>query len=268
MCIVPYDKLKRAMLPPELIIDNYIQNYRDVSSEEYLTEYVNRSTLFLNLSGGIPYQHTPKRQQCCAECDCRSEKYEFDFKRLGTQSSLYAKRNLSLQKVQLTKGVIATCIPRQLDGMYIARTLQLLNQHNLNDLKKIDSIQLPKFDRNNLSPEREIKYILKSAKCRKNVLFFCEDFIYSTDSYPLSDIVCTLEKYLNDCLSALFMFREDLVPDKDTYLGIIVQGHMCFAIWEKHGIHFKDSIPLADSPVFSELYSMVNEYYKPILQFR
>ena len=106
MVLIPKNELKRATLPPELIIDNYIENYRDTSYEEYLTEYMNCSSLFLSISEGEPYQHIPQKRQNQGECDCCSSRYALDFKLFGTQSSIYAKRNLSLQKYMAAEGIM------------------------------------------------------------------------------------------------------------------------------------------------------------------
>ena len=268
MYLVPLSKLNRATLPPEMIIDGYIENYRSISYEEYLTEYINQSSLFLNLSEGKLYKHTPKDQQSHAECDCCSEQYELDFKLLGTQSSIYAKRNLSMQKYMMADGVITSCIPRQTEGMNVAITNGLLQRYSLDDLCAINQSDTVKFDRNNLSEITELKAILKIAKCKKNTLFFYTDFIFLNESFPFSDIIYTVEKYMNDCFSALFMFRNKAVPIQDTYFAVIIQGFICIAIWDNQSIHFKDCIPLSKSSIFLELYNIIDEKYKRILLLR
>lgn len=46
MIEVPLSKLCRTALPPELIIDGFIENYPDVGHEDYLTEFINYSSFF------------------------------------------------------------------------------------------------------------------------------------------------------------------------------------------------------------------------------
>lgn len=261
MSDIPYSKLCRTSLPPELIIDGFIENYPDVGHEDYLTEFINHSSFFLALSEGQAYQHTPKSRQSNAECDCCLDVYKIDFKRLGTNSALYAKRNLSQQKVCLAPGVMAFCIPRQTEGMGVTLTNPLMQRYSLEDLLSIDSSSKPKFDRNKVSPELDVKGILDSVKCDKNVMFFCLDFVSVDDNFPFESIIKATESYLNRCFSALFNFRDRFISDRDTYLAVIVQGYMCFAIWNGGMIQFKDFIPLSKSPIFIDLYGAINEAY-------
>lgn len=263
MIEVPLSKLCRTSLPPELIIDDFIENYPnpDVGHEDYLTEFINHSSLFLALSEGQAYQHIPKNKQSNAECDCCSDVYKIDFKRLGTTSALYAKRNLSQQKVCLAPGIMASCIPRQIEGMEVTLTSPLMQQYSLEDLLNIDGCTKQKFNRNEISPELDVKGILNSAKCDKNVVFFCLDFISTEDNFAFESIVKVTEWYLNRCFSSVFNFRDKFVRDRDTYLAIIVQGYMCFAIWNGSMIQLKDFIPLSKSPIFIDLYSTINEVY-------
>lgn len=268
MIEVPLSKLYRTSLPPELIIDGFIENYPDVGHEDYLTEFINQSPLFLTLSEGQAYQHTPKNRQSNAECDCCSDGYKIDFKRLGTMSALYAKRNLSQQKVRLAPGVMASCIPRQIEGMEVTLTNPLMQRYSLEDLLNIDSSTKSRFDRNKVSPELDVKGILDSAKCDKNVMFFCLDFVSTDDDFPFESIMQVTESYLNRCFSSLFNFRDRFVRDRDTYLAVIIQGYMCFAIWNESTIQFKDFIPLSKSPIFIDLYGAINEAYSKKMVIR
>lgn len=261
MIELPLSKLCRTALPPELIIDGFIENYPDVGHEDYLTEFINHSSIFLELSKNQPYQHIPKSRQSNAECDCCSDEYKIDFKRLGTTSALYAKRNLSQQKVLLAPGVMASCIPRQTNGMEVTLTSPLMQRYSLEELLNIDGSVKPRFNRNKVSPELDVKGILDSAKCDKNVMFFCLDFVSTDDNFPFESIVKVTESYLNRCFSALFNFRDKFVGNRDTYLAVIVQGYMCFAIWNGSMIQFKDFISLSKSPIFIDLYGTINEVY-------
>lgn len=256
--MVPLDKVWRTSLPPELIIDSFIENNEPVSYEDYLTEFVNSSALFLSLSKGQVYRHIPSKRQNNGECDCYTKQYELDFKLLGTQSGIYAKRNLSLQKAYIAPGVLATLIPRQIKGMETTLTNNLLRRYSVDDLLEIDNSKFPKFDRDKLCPELDVQSILKIAKCKKNVLYFYTDFIYSDVSFSLRDIVETVEVHTNECFSNLFRFRDLFVTDKDTFFAIIVQGHMCIAVWQNGFIRFKEQIPLSTSTVFSGLYGTIS----------
>ena len=61
----------QRLLPPELIIDNYILN-EEYSYEDYLVDFINCSSFFKRLSHGEDYQGIPKKEQNNGECDCES----------------------------------------------------------------------------------------------------------------------------------------------------------------------------------------------------
>lgn len=248
--MVPLDKVRRTSLPPEMIINNFIEQYKPVGYEDYLTEFVNCSALFLNLSNGQIYRHIPSKQQSNGECDCYTDQYDLDFKLLGTQSRIYATRHLSPQKAYIAEGVLVTLIPRQTKGMEATLISGLLRRYSVNDLLKIDGGKFPKFNRDDLCPELDVQGILKIAKCKKNTLYFYTDFIYSDFNFDLGDIIETAELYINECFSNLFQFRDRFVTDKDTFLAIIIQGHMCIAVWQDGLIQFKEHIPLSKKPCF------------------
>lgn len=259
--MVPLDKVRRASLPPELIIDDFIEEYKPVGYEDYLTEFVNSSVLFLNLSKGQVYRHIPSKQQSNGECDCYTAQYKLDFKLLGTQSGIYAKRNLSPQKAYIAPGVLATLVPRQTKGMEATLTNGLLRRYSVDDLLKIDNNKFPKFDRDKLCPELDVQSILKIAKCKKNVLYFYADFIYSDINFSLRDIIKAVECHTNECFSNLFRFRDRFVTNKDTFLAVIIQGHMCIAVWQDDLIQFREHIPLSTSTIFSDLYGTIGSAY-------
>ena len=166
------------------------------------------------------------------------------------------------------EGVMLSCIPRQSRGMHIAIMNGLLQRYDLSDLCAIDQVERAKFDRDNLSVETEIQSILKIMKCKKNTLFFSADFLFTDSNYDILDIIHTVEEHLNDCFARLFMFRDQFVPDKDTYFAIIIEGYLCIAVWTNQSLIFRDHIPLSQSKHFCEIYDMVEERYKKFLPLR
>ena len=64
------------------------------------------------------------------------------------------------------------------------------------------------------------------------------------------------------------MFRDQFVPDKDTYFAIIIEGYLCIAVWTNQSLIFRDHIPLSQSKHFCEIYDMVEERYKKFLPLR
>jgi hypothetical protein len=265
MTLIPKNQFKIASLPPELIRDNFVRNYRKVSYEEYLTELVNCSNTFLNLSRGGKYIHTAKSSQKNRECDCCSDYYELDFKLLGAQSSMCATNTLSSQKVY-TDGKIIALLPRRLNGMEVSRTAVLLRQYSLDNLNEINERPRKKMIRARYSPECDVKSILDVAKCKKNVMFFYKDFFFSDGDYKIEDIVQSIEPYINDCFANLFRFRDGIVNSCDTFLAVIIQGYFCIANWKNGRIHFCEYLPPSNSSVFVELYNIADAKYKNALK--
>lgn len=267
MTQIPIEEIVRGSLPPELILDDFIYGFQS-SYEDYLVDFVNKSKIFSELSSGKEYRHPPKDEQNNGECDCCSENYSLDFKLFGTRSSLYASRKLSLQKTMPCPGVIAKGPPDQVKDMEVALTNNLLRMYSLDDLLAIDGQKALKFDRDHLCPETEVKSILKTMKCKKNVLYFYKDFIFTKKEYALEDTIKTLEPYINKCFSSVFKFRDQFVSNRDAFFAVIVQGYLCLAAWENNIIHFKESIPLSSSSEFMKLYNMVDSRYKETLFVR
>ena len=263
---IPLEEIFRASLPPELINDDFIYGY-PASYEEYLTDFINNSPLFLSLSDGNEYRHCPKDKQSNSECDCKSLAYELDFKLLGTQSSLYATRNLSPTKFYIeNENRIFTMFPRQHKGMVANRLFPLLMRYNLKELIEIDQSPAIKFDRENLSDKSDLKAILKAVKCKKNTLFYLKDFIFSQKDYPWADLLTNVEAFLNSRLATLFEFRQRNVAECDTFLGAIIQSNFCIAKWDKEKLSFCDVIPISCSSRFTKLYGMVSDGFKEYLK--
>lgn len=262
---IPRQEIGIASLAPELIRDNYILNLES-SYEEYLTEFVNCSSLFLSLSNGEQYRHISKNVQNDSECDCVADGYQLDFKILGTESSMYAIRNLSMQKMLVQDGILLTMFPKQVDGMNSASTNPLLYHYSYADLVRLEHSPKTRFDRNNLNPDHEIQGIIKIIKCDKNTLFFHKDFFFVEKDYPLNMVVSAVEEYLNECLSVLLTFRANRVPERDTFLGVIIQQYFCVGRYENGAIRFEDCIPLARSREFKKLYNLTDMRFKHYLK--
>lgn len=267
MAEIGLEHIMRATLPPELLFDNYIDGIES-THEAYLTEFVNASDCFMGLSKGIKFVHIPKEKQNAGECDCVSENYELDFKRFGTRSSLYAKSNLSWQKVSPCPGLVMYAKPKQLKGMSVTLINNLFNDLDVDDLTQIDKMPHSKFNRDEFDRNSEIKFVLETLKCKKNTLFFCTDFIYS--DIPCEDklLLTSVWEYTRKQFSKLFLFRDRIAPERDSYFAIIIQGYFCLAKWENSDMKFLDTIPLSISPTFCELYEMTDQIYKERLRLK
>lgn len=261
MAGIKLEHIMRATLPPELLFDNFIDGIES-THEAYLTEFVNASDYFMELSKGTKFVHIPKEKQNAGECDCVLENYALDFKRFGTQSSLYAKSNLSWQKASPCPGIVMYAKPKQLKGMPVTLINNLFNDLDVNDLVKIDKMPHSKFKRDEVDRNSEIKFVLETLKCKKNIMFFCTDFIYSDIPCEDEPLLKSVQEYIRKQFSKLFLFRDCMVPEKDSYFAIIIQGYFCLAKWESSDMKFLDTIPLSTSPTFCELYEMIDQIYK------
>lgn len=265
MASVLLSELRQVVLPPQLIVDKYIEERND-SYEKYLTEFANLSRLFKKLSNNGEYKLT--LDQSHGECDCCSDTYEFDFKLLASQSSIYAASNLSPQTIIEADGKVDYFFPRQSKGMNRTIINPLLARYSLQDLLDISKKENQKFNRDVLSPEGDVRQILKIMECPKNTLYFHSDFVFTDTSteYTMDEIMSTVEPYMNDCLINLFSFRELKVPDKDTFLAVIICGFFSIAKWEAGRLHFVEHIPLSKSKTYVECYDFVEPRYKKILK--
>ena len=85
-----YDKsLIAHLLPPEMIIKNYIHGDPDCNYEKYLLEFVNASDFFRVKSDGDIYQSPESEEN--GQCDCISTSYQFDFKLIASKTALQAR---------------------------------------------------------------------------------------------------------------------------------------------------------------------------------
>ena len=260
MCLfddIMKEEIYLDFLPPELILNDFIFNYPS-DIEEYLTEFVNQSKFFLDISGGQHYWHVPKERQSNGENDCCSDLFSIDFKLLSTESALYAARNLSPLKIY-TEGGIVSLFPRQSKGMNVAITSILFKRYDLNALLELDKTERYNHDRESLSGEREVQSILNVVKKKKNIFMLLTEFFYTVEAVTCANMLPRMEEYINTCFSSLFQFRDRFVPDMRTFLATVIQGQLCIAEWEQGVLHYKDAVPLTASPTFVKLYRFTNK---------
>ena len=122
-----YDKsLIAHLLPPEMIIKNYIHGDPDCNYEKYLLEFVNASDFFRVKSDGDIYQSPESEEN--GQCDCISTSYQFDFKLIASKTALQARSILYPSKTEIVKGIIVTSEPKVtltglLDTCFLAMAL-------------------------------------------------------------------------------------------------------------------------------------------------
>lgn len=107
-----FDKsIQIETLPTELIISNFVEGDKDCNYEEYLLEFFNKSSFFLQKSNCKGY-HAPSSESH-GECDCISDSYSLDFKLAESETLFKAKRELSFGKEVWLPGVVATTVPKK-----------------------------------------------------------------------------------------------------------------------------------------------------------
>lgn len=252
--------VRRAFLPPALVIDKSILNLQH-SYEDYLLEFVNRSQVFLTLSKGEQYCHIPPDKQNNGECDCVSKAYSLDFKIFGSTSSLYARKNLTWQRAIVDNGITITIPPIQSQGMDATIIVPALKEYSYTDLLSINSNSYT-FDRNTLSIESDIKGILKTVSCKKNILLLHNDFFFSVDDMPIDEIAGLILSHLNKNLAALFEFREKTVPSRDTFFAYIVERYLCIGQIIEGQLINKEMMPLKENQLFLKIAEYLATDYK------
>lgn len=249
--------IRRAFLPPALVNDNSILNLQH-SYEDYLVEFINHSQVFLTLSKGEQYIHISPNKQNNGECDCWSKEYCLDFKIFGSNSSLYARKNLSPQRMRVDNGITITVPPIQSQGMEASLIVTALKDYSYTDLLAIGGSSC-KFDRNSLSIESDIKGVLKTVSCKKNILLLHSDFFFSDTDMSIEKLNCLIVEYLNKNLSTLFEYREKTVPCKDTFFAYIVDRYLCIGQIVGGQLTLIEKIPLMESQSFLR----IAEYLAP-----
>ena len=244
-----YDKTLIAhLLPPEMIIKNFIHGDPDCNYEKYLLEFVNASTFFLAKSGGITY-HCPESEES-GQCDCISTRYQLDFKLIASKTALQARSILSPSKTAIEKGLILTSGPKVKNGKIKATRIHAaLRGYDHKGLQKLRTTTIKAQ-----GIENDIIEFLETLETRKHLLlFFPYEFEFQSKYEFLAGIIQIQNALDSDFRHAMQYRIHEVGPDYDTFFAFIYDGKIVFMIEEMAHLFYIDSVDLRQSPVYMRL---------------
>lgn len=244
-----YDKtLVAHLLPPEMIIKNFIQGDPDCNYEKYLLEFVNASKFFRAKSGGDIYQCPESEEN--GQCDCISTCYQLDFKLIASKTALQARSILSPSKTAIEKGVILTSGPKVKNGKIKATRIHAaLRGYDLEGLQKLRRITIKGH-----GIENDIIEFLETLETRKHLLlFFPYDFLFQSEHEFLAGITQIQNALDSDFRRAMQYRTHEVGIDFDTYFAFIYNDKIVFMIEDAARLSYVDSVDLSQSAIYMRL---------------
>lgn len=213
-----YDKsLIAHLLPPEMIIKNYIHGDPDCNYEKYLLEFVNASDFFRVKSDGDIYQSPESEEN--GQCDCISTSYQFDFKLIASKTALQARSILYPSKTEIVKGIIVTSEPKVKNGSIKATRIHAaLRGYDFEGLRELRITAIKKQ-----GVENDLIELLETLETRKHLLlFFPYKFEFKTKHEFLIGIT-QIQNALNSDFRCAMQYRtHEVGADFDTYVAFIL----------------------------------------------
>ena len=215
-----YDKsLIAHLLPPEMIIKNYIHGDPDCNYEKYLLEFVNASDFFRVKSDGDIYQSPESEEN--GQCDCISTSYQFDFKLIASKTALQARSILYPSKTEIVKGIIVTSEPKVKNGSIKATRIHAaLRGYDFEGLRELRITAIKKQ-----GVENDLIELLETLETRKHLLlFFPYKFEFKTKHEFLIGIT-QIQNALNSDFRCAMQYRtHEVGADFDTYVAYKAVG--------------------------------------------
>ena len=244
-----YDKsLIAHLLPPEMIIKNYIHGDPDCNYEKYLLEFVNASDFFRVKSDGDIYQSPESEEN--GQCDCISTSYQFDFKIIASKTALQARSILYPSKTEIVKGIIVTSEPKVKNGSIKATRIHAaLRGYDFEGLRELRITAIKKQ-----GVENDLIELLETLETRKHLLlFFPYKFEFKTKHEFLIGIT-QIQNALNSDFRCAMQYRtHEVGADFDTYVAFIYDDRIVFMIENGAHLSYIDSVNLTKSPVYMRL---------------
>lgn len=244
-----YDNtLVAHLLPPEMIIKNFIQGDPDCNYEKYLLEFVNASKFFRAKSGGDIYQCPESEEN--GQCDCISARYQLDFKLIASKTALQARSILSPSKTAIEKGIILTSAPKVKNGEIKATRIHAaLRGYDFEGLQKLRRITIKGH-----GIENDIIEFLETLETRKHLLiFFPYEFLFQSEYEFLAGITQIQNALDSDFRHAMQYRAYEVGTDFDTFFAFIYNGKIVFMIVEAAHLSYINSVDLSQSPVYMRL---------------
>ena len=244
----PLDGFHYAYLATSLIRDDFIigEKYK---CDDWMIEYINISETFLNKSNGKKYRKPKKEDN--KECDCISEDYSLDFKRLVSSSYMNAQVKTSYRTVKCD------------NGMYVERAPADDKEYKAYLLEKICRFTEEKeYENPDLIEDEELKEnisgILKTIETEKNLLCLFPIMVFPDQQTTINSFENTM-LYLNLCYRDLFSFRKRIRPEFESYVSFFYNRDYVITEFDGNAFIEKERIPKSNSTVFKHL-CKVNGY--------
>lgn len=215
--------IEALTLHPDFVIKDQIKGIGPYTYERYLLEFVNESVFFRNkLNADDSYKQPDSEAH--GECDCKSEKYEMDFKLLETKSKLQSKSLFSLQNQQVVPGVVIKCVARKQRNdrgykpIYATNIFPVLKRLSLDDLTKIQNGLTAEFEEFDDKMIEDIFQLINTVSCNKNLFLFLPYIIHIKNEITRDSAKALLLDVIKDFFENLLCFRSEVCPNRDTYL--------------------------------------------------
>ncbi len=243
--------LKLRSLPATITIDNFVEGIGPYSYELYLLELINSSQWARKRFGILSFIE----DQSHGEADCKSDRYELDFKRIDSSTHLQA---ISIFSDSITKdkgGWIVYGSPQNPNGRIMTTRLYAA----LRGKTQKELFVLAQKDNYESKIDEDIARYLHTIVTRKNLflffpyqLFFDEEPDYST---ALNTTIDSLEMDFRESMK----YREYICKGSfDTFFSYVYQESLVVLEWADDKFTYQDSIALANS----NLYSKLLDYYR------
>ena len=240
--------LKAKLLPASLVIKNFVEGEQHCNYEEYLLEFINKSSYFLEKSQNALYI-VPESESNC-ECDCNSLLYKLDFKLIASKTALQGRSIFSSGITTLNNGgIIMTGSPKVGNGsMQTTRIHAALRSYSFEKL-----CELAKNKSKKQGLENDIYEFLDTLSTKKNLLlFFPYQFEFETD-YAFDLGVEQIRQALQDDFKVAMKYRNFICENFDTYLCFIYDEKIVILEEKDSDFCYIDAVSLDESPIYQKL---------------
>lgn len=229
-------------LDPYLIVKNSVINETLCNSEIYLRELLNKSKYFLTLTKGEKF--SAPETECNGECDCITSCYKLDLKLLVSSSTMnylsectpiITKKGNNEYNVQLI---------RKREGMYVVDVEPMLFKATIEDIEN------HRFGEDELIV-RDLTTFVSLFSKRKNLLF-----LYPKEIIPQKEEQYEVEETLTGLsriYQSIFLYRETILPEYDSFLSIIRNDILYISKWENGQFKLVDRIDMKGSETYMKL---------------
>lgn len=234
------------LLPPETIIEGFVQNDDKCNYEFYLVELLNSSKWFAD---NYKERFIWRENQSHKECDTYSGEYGLDFKLIASKTRLQASNILSFQTTLLCDGVVVNSICKGPGNeMRATRLHAALRQLSYDDLKKIS---VAKYDHQCI--EDDVRSFLKNIKTRKNLMLFFPYKLYFDLEHKQENAIEIILEALNSDFKQSFIYRSMHVPNYDTFFVTIYDYDFLIMEVKDSALHYLETVPINKCATFMHL---------------